>query len=237
MNGPLPGLLVFTKIPGRAPCKTRLLGGPLSEKQVELLAKAFLSDTLKTALAASSKLLVASQPLVSAEELYLLLQALPNCVPLEVLTRIQLFDQVGERFNVRLQNAAEYGLINSGRGVVIIGSDSPSLQSKTIENALEEVAKGKLVVGPTPNGGIYLIGLPAELIEEKLLIKIPWGARSEIKEVRKLIDGTADLLLLDPLPDIDTAADLKELVSEMHSLKPGATANLLRKLEPLLSLT
>jgi rSAM/selenodomain-associated transferase 2/rSAM/selenodomain-associated transferase 1 len=97
--------------------------------------------------------------------------------------------------------------------VVIIGTDCPGLSAEVMEEAFEVLVQNDLVLGPSKDGGYYLIGL-ARLIPQ-LFIDIPWGTGRVLRRTKK----TAKKLgcrfsLLNLLTDIDRPKDLKVLEEE-----------------------
>ena len=64
---------------------------------------------------------------------------------------------LGERLEALCRRAAAGGC---GR-VVLLGSDSPTLPSSAIDEALQRLLEEDVVIGPSVDGGYYLIGLRA----------------------------------------------------------------------------
>ena len=59
------------------------------------------------------------------------------------------------------------------RSVVVIGTDLPTVNSELLRRALKELSEYDLVVGPSVDGGYYLIGLNQP--HEELFVDIPWS--------------------------------------------------------------
>ena len=76
-------------------------------------------------------------------------------VPAGFQFAVQEGNGLGERMGAAFQRAFESG---AGR-VVIFGSDSPTLPASVVQQAFERLADANdLVLGPTEDGGYYLIG-------------------------------------------------------------------------------
>ena len=219
-------LLIFGKVPGRIQTKTRLLEStPLSEQEISLLSTAFLFDTLSTAmLASSSKLVFASTPKISAMELEAEFNLLPSYLEKIAFHKLEIIEQRGESFGTRLQNSLQKWADRNDAGIVIIGTDSPTVPACTIAEALRLVESGNFVLGPSSGGGVYLIGLPAALINSSFSFE--QGFRSEDKTDFEELSEHAERhglkpCLLHPHFDIDVAQDLIYLHSILPALPPS----------------
>jgi uncharacterized protein len=104
---------------------------------------------------------------------------------------------------------------NSGQRVVAFNSDSPHLPVSVLENAFELLESRDLVVGPTHDGGYYLVGAKAShaaLFEDDRM-----GTTSAFEALL----ARARMLRLeagftDPFYDIDVASDLNRLAAELE---------------------
>jgi rSAM/selenodomain-associated transferase 1 len=118
-----------------------------------------------------------------------------------------MYLQSGADLGQRMLNAASDVKGNDITGrIVIIGSDCPYMQKYHIENAFVELNNQKLVLGPSEDGGYYLIGF--QEINESLFNEILWSTgvvMSETIEKAKAIGWNHSLLPI--LSDIDTYPD------------------------------
>jgi rSAM/selenodomain-associated transferase 1 len=91
--------------------------------------------------------------------------------------------------------------------VIIVGTDCPALTAKIMQAALEALQENDFVLGPTSDGGYYLIGLrrPAP----QLFQDVPWGTEKVLERTLQIADQL-DLrrTLLDLLDDVDRPEDL-----------------------------
>lgn len=100
---------------------------------------------------------------------------------------------------------------NSGYGkVVLIGSDCPTILTRHIEEAFEKLESHDTVLGPSSDGGYYLIGL--KKLKTSLFKDKPWSS-SELYEqtLNELRDSGLSYCKLEELNDIDTADDLESV--------------------------
>ncbi|MFA5117289.1 MAG: TIGR04282 family arsenosugar biosynthesis glycosyltransferase [Candidatus Omnitrophota bacterium] len=143
-------LIVFAKEPQAGLVKTRL-NGELSQGMCVRLYKAFLKDTL--CLARSVKCFVRAL----AYESY---RAQPDY--LKSVARDFIFhEQKGKGLGEKMRNAFGFARRMDCDKIVIMGSDSPNLPAKRINDAFKLLDTNDIVLGPSLDGGYYLIGLKA----------------------------------------------------------------------------
>lgn len=101
---------------------------------------------------------------------------------------------------------------------VLIASDSPHLERQVIDDAFECLRTSDLVLGPTDDGGYYLIGIRGGSHEPG---RAPWdvlsGVRMSTGTVLNEVLERAERLgltssILPPTFDVDEAADLDRLI-------------------------
>ena len=95
---------------------------------------------------------------------------------------------------------------------VIIGSDCPEINEDIIKQALEALDESDLVIGPSTDGGYYLLGMKELHVE--LFRDISWSTDSVLpKTLSKAQELELKVHLLPELHDIDTEEDLKKFPS------------------------
>lgn len=97
-----------------------------------------------------------------------------------------------------------------GKFALAIGSDSPSMPTELLEVAFQELQQNDLVVGPSSDGGFYLLGLKD--FPRHLLDGMEWGTERVFEKL--LQNAEALKLKVHTLPewyDIDTVEDLARL--------------------------
>jgi 2-phospho-L-lactate guanylyltransferase (CobY/MobA/RfbA family) len=101
------------------------------------------------------------------------------------------------------------------RRVIAFNSDSPHLPRSVLEAAFETLAAHDVVVGPTHDGGYYLVGAKASY--PALFANDGMGTSSALE---RLLSRARDLELsvgfADPFYDIDIADDLTRLATELR---------------------
>lgn len=194
-------LLVFTKPPRPGRVKTRLIGA-LSAAQAAELHEAFLLDLLERLrdLDAAVTILWALEPGESAPDL-----GRPSAV--------QVGDDLGERLR--------RGLADAGArfpSVAAVGSDHPDLPLDRLEESFQALEGGSdLVLGPTEDGGYYVIGCRHGRLPEGIFDGVEWSgpevfARTRANAARLDLETRA----LGPGQDVDTPDDLVRLAARLR---------------------
>jgi glycosyltransferase A (GT-A) superfamily protein (DUF2064 family) len=123
--------------------------------------------------------------------------------------------------------------------VVLIGSDSPTLPRDFIQQAFDELRRHEVVLGPTDDGGYYLIGLSRgtwpRLTETQVRVSerlahvtsepyrvppifddMPWSTPQVWPEtIRRLDERGHSYAILPAWYDVDEPRDLKRLRDEL----------------------
>lgn len=138
--------------------------------------------------------------------------------------------QSGGDLGDRLEAAFE-DLFQRGGPVVLVGSDHPDLPPAVLGEALQALAASGLVLGPTPDGGYYLIGLRSPA--PGLLRGIRWSTRTVYEETQAA--ATARGLPVGRLrewADVDTWEDARQLARRLAG-REGRAPNTRRVLGEL----
>ena len=98
--------------------------------------------------------------------------------------------------------------VSPGRGWLLVSADCPGLDAALLEGAATHVARGDLVLGPTLDGGYYLLGGVAPLPD--LFSAMPWGSGRVLGETRARLARAACVWHeLATLRGVETAADAR----------------------------
>ena len=119
--------------------------------------------------------------------------------------KIKKFIQKGNNLGDRLINALSISFKNFSP-VVIIGSDLWELEISDIEDAFRILKNKNVVIGPSTDGGYYLIGM--NYLDTKIFENKNWGQQSVLNDTIRDIYDKTNIHLLDEKTDIDTYDDL-----------------------------
>lgn len=144
---------------------------------------------------------------------------------LDGLGAAEFCPQVGGNLGTRLVHAFARSFATGDSAVVIIGTDAPGVNRRIVAAAFRALRTHDLVLGPSLDGGYYLIGLTAP--QPALFRAIPWSTRDVLRatEARARAAGLG-VTLLTLLRDVDTAEDARALgllsaVERSHPRRPG----------------
>jgi len=131
--------------------------------------------------------------------------------------------QCGQTLGDRMRNGARDLLASGFDAVVMIGSDLPSLPAAHVSAALGILRRrgDVLVLGPTEDGGYYLVGLMQSRPE--LFEGIPWGTPLVLQRTREAAEAFGIPVELAPRwYDVDSASDLRRIWP--GAVQPGGPA-------------
>ena len=120
-----------------------------------------------------------------------------------------LFAQRGRGLGERMQNIFADSFASGYHAVTIIGSDSPDLPNQALQDAFRLLlADGTdVVLGPSHDGGYYLVGMRKP--HPELFVDIPWSTDRVLQVTLKRAGGLGlKTGLLSWWNDLDTFADL-----------------------------
>jgi len=124
--------------------------------------------------------------------------------------------QKGLDLGERLAGAVELKFRQGFRKVMIIGTDCPLTGPREFHSALEALNNHEVVLGPTEDGGYYLIGFSAP---KTFLFKgIHWGTANVFQETIALLKANSvSWLELPSSIDLDTYQDLQNFLARVGS--------------------
>jgi len=97
-------------------------------------------------------------------------------------------------------------VLQSCKNVLIIGSDCAQLRPKHLEEAWSKLETEDLVIGPSMDGGYYLLGIKAAYNE--MFDDIPWSTEAVAKLTKERAQKLGlSMVELDTLSDIDYRED------------------------------
>lgn len=202
-------LIIFTKYPVPGETKTRLIPllGPTgaADLQKRMAEKTFLT-TERFAKSHDVTLEVCFEN-GTEKKMKAWLGRNPTFSP-------QPLGDIGLRMHHSILNAFQSG----HSPVVLIGTDIPDITGTILNQAFSLLKKNDLVLGPSTDGGYWLIGLakPADVFND-----IQWSTRSVLQQTVNIAKKLyLKYHLLNKLTDIDTEKSLKKVLPEEANRKP-----------------
>jgi len=106
----------------------------------------------------------------------------------------------------------------SFRKILIIGSDLPTLPISHLQQALELLRQHDVVIGPSLDGGYYLIGISQQI--PPIFDGIPWSTeRVFVMTMEKILKAKLSCGLLPFWHDVDRPEDLRFLSLHLDLLQ------------------
>jgi len=199
---PVRTLVIMAKAPKPGMVKTRLIES-LPPVAVTALYRCLLEDTLALAKSLTSVQVAVMCPEPDQDELTHLLG-----------NTVQVVPQKGKGLAAGLTSVFRH-FTAAGQHVIAFNSDSPHLAPAVLDSAFEILASHDVVVGPTHDGGYYLVG--AKAAHSTLFETDGMGTKTALD---RLLTRTKVLELstgfTEPFYDIDVANDLILLARELR---------------------
>ncbi len=209
-------LAIMTKAPRAGEVKTRLVP-PLTPAEAAELNRCFLRDLAMSI----SRACIESGARGGA--VYTPAEAGPTyegILPSDFL----LLPQRGGKFGERLFFAAE-DLFRCGfESVCLINSDSPTVPAACFTEAANALAKrgDRIAIGPSDDGGYYLIGL--KQLHRRMFEEIDWSTdRVFAQAVERAAEIGVGIKLLPRGYDVDDPAALRRLCAELLRRSPNVS--------------
>lgn len=186
-------LIIFTRNPELGQCKTRL-AKTIGDEAALKIYKFLLKHTAKVSEAVKADKYVYYSEIIKKNDLW-------N----EDVFRKKL--QFGTDLGERMENAFSelFGL--GYEKVMIIGSDLLDLTQYHIDHAFEQLQGHDIVIGPSKDGGYYLLGM--KKLQANIFKNKAWSTETVLEDTLRDLQNN-NVVLLKELNDIDTFEDLKQ---------------------------
>jgi uncharacterized protein len=120
--------------------------------------------------------------------------------------------QSGSDLGERMSNAF-FDILKTHKRAVIIGSDCPTLTTEILELAFEKLKTHDFVVGPSTDGGYYLLGFGHNNMNNFVFKNMDWSTDKVLPTTLKRIeDNGKTVFLLPELTDVDEEKDWNQYV-------------------------
>ncbi len=209
--------ILFFKYPEPGKVKTRL-AKKLGENFVLELYREFIRDLMNTGAKARCDLILAVSP--AGEQTREDLER-------EFGTRSYL--QRGKDLGERMYNALEDVFRSGYSRSLLTGSDVPGISPGLINTAFDKLSESDIVLGPSSDGGYYLLGVKRGKHRREIFTDIPWSSQEVLK---KTLDNIEKLKLscrlVDEMNDIDNLSDLRQFYRNRKEEKSSFTIRYLK---------
>lgn len=204
-------LIVFVKNPIPGAVKTRLQTR-YAPDQVADLYTAFVRDVLARAERIDvDRRVIAFDPPGAESEVRALFGG-------GVKAQWQFVPQVQDDLGVRMREALVQQLDAGASATVLIGTDIPSLPVHHITQAFDLLRTVDVVLGPSTDGGYYLVGVSKSIPE--VFEGVEWSTSSVLAQTIDRVQRAGNTLgLVPPWFDVDTPEELDLLLAQARAAK------------------
>jgi rSAM/selenodomain-associated transferase 1 len=195
---------IMAKAPRAGEVKTRLCP-PLSAREAAELYRCFLLDKI-----GQVRTLKEASPAIAYTP------AEGRMVFEELAPGFTLVPQQGADLGARLANSFDQLFAKGCTGALAIDSDTPTLPTDFLQQARDLIATPDVdvVLGPSEDGGYYLIGL--RTLHQELFEEMPWSTAQVLPEtIRRAEAKGLKIVCLPPWFDVDTPDDLERLKASL----------------------
>jgi rSAM/selenodomain-associated transferase 1 len=198
-------ILLFAKYPEAGRCKTRL-AATLGDEAALRVYRALLDHTLKTMQAVEARKVLYVDPPERASSGSQWASGMDLYLP-------QSQGDLGERLSTAMTERLQAG----AERILFLGSDCPQISEESILSSFSILEEKDVVLGPTEDGGYYLLGLKSSLLF--LFQDIPWSTERVLETTLNILkEHGLSYILLATFSDVDTLQDLHR-VRHLEPLK------------------
>jgi uncharacterized protein len=202
-------LVIMAKAPKPGTVKTRL-AQCLPPPAVTALYRCLLDDTMTLAQSVGNVEVAIMCPASDVDDLARLAG-----------DSVRVVAQTGEGLAAGLTSVFAHFAAMGQQRIIAFNSDSPHLPASVLQTAFEALATCDVVIGPTHDGGYYLVG--AKATHPGLFNGDGMGTSSALETLLGRVRAQGlSVRLADPFYDIDVASDLIRLDEELRLSPPRA---------------
>jgi len=194
-------VVLFAKYPEKGAVKSRL-SRYYGEDFVVDIYRNFITDTLETLSNGHYSYRVACYPGERKAEMID-----------EFGSKHLYMSQTGSDLGERMKNAMADLFSDGFRFILVIGSDIPDLPNHIIENAFRALESHDAVIGPSVDGGYYLIGMQETTFVPDVFEGLMWGTTTVFQDtMKKFRENGYSLHILPMWQDIDRPGDVNDFM-------------------------
>ncbi|MHC1750658.1 MAG: TIGR04282 family arsenosugar biosynthesis glycosyltransferase [Cellulosilyticaceae bacterium] len=194
-------IIIFTRVPVAGQTKTRLQT-VLTPSLCARLHSAFLQDIHAVCQEVEADAYICFTP----SDQKMILE--------DLLGEINSFEQEGHDLGEKMYQAIEFVLSKGYDKCILIGTDVPEITKLDLDEAFDALSKCDLVLGPSLDGGYYLVGMtkPIECVFEKQT----YGSGNVLEQtIQSAKRNGLSWKLIKAYLDVDEAGDLEILIARV----------------------
>jgi rSAM/selenodomain-associated transferase 1 len=192
-------LLLFVKYPENGGVKTRLAKS-IGDAAAVSLYKCFVEDILSSLQCINAHTWICYYPESSIDDM-------PGWLGSSYFYLLQK----GENLGKRLQHCFKSSFDKGFEKTIVLASDIPEISENIINNAFKILEYKDAVIGPSFDGGYYLVGFNKKSYAAQIFDDISWSTDLVYEEtLRKIEAYKLRYSVLDKINDMDTIDDIRK---------------------------
>jgi len=198
-------ILIFAKYPEAGKCKTRLAKG-LGDENALRIYKALLHHTLTVVASTPYRKILFVDPPEHVSDAPAWAPGMDSYLP-------QSDGDLGKRLLDAITSRFDQG----ATALLLLGCDCPQISKESVTSSFIALENADVVLGPTFDGGYYLLGLKAR--HASLFQDIPWSTEQVLTKTLNILKiQSLSYISLDSFSDVDTLDDYRR-VQHLEPLK------------------
>ncbi len=185
-------LCIFSRYPQAGRCKTRLVPG-LGAEGAAHLQRQMTAHIVRVGQQADCDILI------------FLDGGSPRDISSWLGSSVEYVCQQGDDIGDKMVHGFAEGFARGYQRVILVGSDCPTIDPLLLEDGFAGLASHDLVLGPTFDGGYYLLGM--EEMSPHLFVDIDWESDQVMAQTLAAAHGLK-VKILTTLNDVDRPEDL-----------------------------
>ena len=211
-------ILLFVKYPENGNVKTRI-ATDLDETVVRELYMNFVQDSLALIETLRLPFFICFFPETAQDKMRAWLGEQYHFMP-----------QKGNDLGERMKNSFLQTFTEGFNTVVLLGSDTPDLPVHFIKQAIQALRTNDVVLGPSSDGGYYLIGCTKNSYSPVFFENIHWSTNTVFQETMSIFERLQKkILVLPEWYDIDTVEDIRDFIK--RNVQPNSFSRTLTYLK------
>lgn len=204
-------IIIFTRIPEDGKTKTRLMPS-FSPRECKEFHTACIKDIFTVCSSCKRDIIISYLPGNDMTDFKRLFD-----------NTVYFRKQRGDDLGSRMYNALSDALKEYDR-CILIGTDVPELKRSDILSAFLSLNKKDIVLGPTTDGGYYLVGMKQPI--RALFSNKTYGHKDVFRDACRAVCATHSIGLVRAIHDIDTNRDIHEYMWRLRKIQPKAASPL-----------
>ena len=128
-------------------------------------------------------------------------------------------NQTGNTFGEKIVNAFSAVFDKGYDNVIAVGNDTPQLKSQHLTQASKSLnsRSASIVLGPSADGGTWLMGFSRKAFEPESVCSLPWNTSGLFSAIIDHFKPGQTIQVLERFGDVDHADDLRQFLN-LHSV-------------------